>query len=384
MTGKLKWTVPVVLAVLVVVIILAINRNQTDSNVVKIGCITPLTGEGATYGAATKKGLDLAVQKVNLNGGINGASLEIIYEDDQMSAKAAANAIQKLIAIDRVPVIIGSFGSTMTLAIAPIAEEQQTVLFSASSTADEIRDAGDYVFRNVPPNSAQGKTAAEFVLQHLNFDSACVLHMNNDYGVSLTLSFTENFTKGGGSVICTETYNPGATDFRAQLTKINAQRPPVVFYPGHYQESGLVLKQARELGITSVFIGGDGSYSPELTRIAGGAAEGSYYTLMAMGGASAEERVVEFKSDFENKYGEQPDVYAAYAYDALLIVAEAFRQGDASADGVKTALYQIRDFEGVTGRTSIDLNGEVDKPFGIVEVRNGGFQEILWRREIME
>ena len=351
---------------------------ETKPPVVRVGCITPLTGDGATYGAATKRGLDLSLAKINTAGGINDVPMEIVYEDDQMNAKTATNAFKKLATIDQVPVIIGAFGSSITLAIAPLAEEKRVVLFSASSTADAIRDAGDYIFRNVPPNRAQGKTAAEFVLQHLRHKRACVLYMNNDYGVSLSQSFAEHYPKGGGTIACTETYNPGATDFRAQLAKIKSHGPQIVFFPGHYEESGLILKQAKELGLAAIFVGGDGSYSPELIKIAGGAANGSYYTLMSMGGSGAEARTREFKRRFMSQYAEEPDVYAAYAYDALNIVAEAMRTGGTSPDEVKKALYGMRGFIGVTGLTSFDSNGEVDKPYGVYEAKSEGFVEVAW------
>ena len=177
-----------------------------ESNASSVGCITPLTGDGADYGAATKRGLDLATEKINNNGGVNGKPLRVIYEDDQMSGRVATNAIQKLITIDRVPVIIGAFGSSVTLAIAPIAEKNKVVLFSASSTADAIRDAGDYIFRDVPTNRAQGKTAALFAAQYLHARTASILHINNDYGVSLTEAFEKAFPSTDRRLLSTDTY----------------------------------------------------------------------------------------------------------------------------------------------------------------------------------
>src|SRR5437660_4919013 len=134
-------------------LLIIISACHNNSQALRVGCITPLTGEGADYGAATKRGLDLATEKINDVGGVNGKHIEIIYEDDQMKGETATSAIQKLITVDKVPVIIGAFGSSVTLAIAPIAERNKVVLFSASSTADAIKDSGDYVFRNVPPNN---------------------------------------------------------------------------------------------------------------------------------------------------------------------------------------------------------------------------------------
>jgi branched-chain amino acid transport system substrate-binding protein len=375
MSKKNKW---IALSVGLIVILVAIlwGARRDRSSVLRVGCITPLTGGDAAYGTATKRGLELALEKINSTGGINGKRLEIIYEDDQMNATKATSAIQKLTAVDKVPVILGAFGSSVTLAIAPIAEKDKVVLFSASSTADAIKDAGDYIFRNVPPNKGQGKTAAEFSLNQLKVKTAAILQMNNDYGVSLSDSFKATFEAGGGKILSVESYNPGSSDFRAQLTKIRGQHPDIIFFPGHYEPSGLILKQAKELGLTCTFVGGDGSYAPNLIQIAGGAAEGSYYTLMAMGNADTDKDVQSFVSSFKAKYGEEPDVYSAYAYDALMTVAEAIRKGGYSADGIKDVLYGMSDFKGVAGMTRFDTNGEVDKPYGIYQVKGGKFVRI--------
>lgn len=361
------------IVVLGLLIAIPFGCTKKESKEIKIGVITPLTGEGATYGEATKQGLDLALEEINKAGGVDGKNVKLLYEDSQIKPRPATGAIHKLITIDKVPVIIGAFGSSVTLSIAPIAERNKVVLFSASSTADDIKGAGDYIFRNVPPNRAQGKTAAKFAIEKLGKKRAAVFHINNDYGISLTKSFQETFKQEGGDLLITETYNQGDRDFKTQLSKIKEKNPDVVFYPGHYQESGLILKQARELGIKSEFIGGDGSYSSELIKIAGDAAEGSYYTLMAMGYGVADDEIKAFTEAFQKKYGIEPDVYSGYAYDALKIIVRAIENGGYASDGIKNALYKTKNFKGITGLTSFDEFGEVDKPFYIYEVRNGKF-----------
>jgi len=337
----------------------------------QIGCITPLTGDGATYGAATQHGVNLALDEINRRG-INGSQVEVICEDDQMSPRVGSAAIEKLIDVNKVPVILGAFGSSVTLAIAPIAQRRKVVLFSASSTADALSNAGPYFFRNIPTNQKQGDTAAHFVRTRLKARTATIFQINNDYGVSLGTAFKSAFESDGGRILSTESYNAGTTDFRAQLTKIRSQAPDVVFFPGQYQESGLILKQAREIGVQATFVGGDGSYSPELVSIAGTAAEGSYYTLPAMGYGVADDKIERFSRAYRERYHADPDVYSAYAYDAMLIIAEAIEKGGYTADGIKNALHAIR-FDGVTGLTQFDQNGQVDKPFGVDQLKDGKF-----------
>ena len=363
--------------VVVVAAILMFRQTGTEEAYV-IGCITPLTGNGATYGDATKKGAGLAISEINAAGGVGGRDLRIQYEDSKIEPKEGVNAAQKLISVDRVPVILGAFGSSVTLAVAPIAQRNKVVLLSASSTADSIKDAGEHVFRNVPPNKGQGTTAARFALSHLDAKNASVLRMNNDYGLSLAEAFAEAYEADGGAILSTESYNEDHTDFRTQLAKIKAEGPDVVFFPGHYKQSAPILRQAKELGLNATFIGGDGSYSPQLTSVAGNAAEGSYYTVMAIDSPESNEKVASYQAAFKERYGQESDVYAAYAYDAVMTIAEAIRQGGYAAAGIKEALQQLS-WQGVTGTTKFDEFGEVDKPFGVYVVKDGRFILVSWR-----
>ncbi len=377
-----------IVVVLVVAILIFKNITPQEEQVIDsisqpmedyvIGCITPLTGDGATYGDATKKGAELAIAKINAEGGVDGHNLRMQYEDSKIEPKEGVNAAQKLINIDHVPVILGAFGSTVTLAVAPIAERNGVVLFSASSTADSIKDAGDYIFRNVPPNKGQGTTAAQFSLKYLKAKSASIFRMNNDYGLSLSDAFVESYEADGGTILSTESYNENDTDFRTQIVKIKAIGPDCVFFPGHYKQSAPILRQAKELDINAVFVGGDGSYSPQLISVAGNATEGSYYTVMAIDSPGSNEEVAKYQMAFKERYGQASDVYAAYAYDAVMTIVKAIERGGYTADGIKQALYNLS-WKGVTGTTKFDKFGEVDKPFGVYEVKNSEFALVSWK-----
>jgi len=350
--------------------------KKKEQEVIKIGVIGPLTGEGATYGAAMKRGIDLAIEEINKGGGINGRKLKAFYEDDKLESKEGINAFNKLAQIEKVPVIIGSAASKVTLTIAPLAENSKIILFSPISTTDKLKEAGDYIFRNVPPNSYQGKTAAQFIFYYLKKEKVCIFYKNDEYGADLTKGFKNEFTKLGGKIIYEDNYAPGQRDFKSNLAKIKSVNSEVIYFPGNYEESGIILKQAKEIGIKAVFVGGDGSYSPELIKIAGDAAEGSYYTLMALPQAKSP-KVENFRKAFQEKYGEEPGVYDAYSYDALMTIAEAIKTGGYSSEGIKNALYSLT-YEGVTGITKFDKYGEVDKPYAIYVVRNGKFEPLEW------
>lgn len=345
--------------------------GKSDENI-KIGVIGPFTGEGATYGLAMKRGVDLAIEEVNEMGGILEKKIVAIYEDDKLSSKDGINAINKLINSDKVQAIVGSAASRVTLAIAPFAENSKVVLISSISTADTIKYAGDYIFRNVPPNLQQGITAAKFVFNILNKHNAAVFYKNDDYGISLANAFIDEFKKLGGTVLLVENYLPNIKNYREQLLRIRAVKPDVVFFPGNYEESGIILRQAREANINSVFIGGDGSYSPELIKIAGKSAEDSYYTLMSLP-PDTSKLFSDFRDRYVQKYGEEPDVYSVYSYDVAKVLIQAIKSaGVYEGEQIKNALYKIS-YEGVTGISEFDEYGEVERDYSIYTVKDGEF-----------
>lgn len=338
--------------------------------------MTPLTGEGATYGRSTKSGVDFAVEEINKSGYLP-KPLEVIFEDDKIDAKTGVNAIQKLINVDKVPVIIGPFGSSVVLACAPIANQNKTVIISASATADGIADGGDFVFRITPPNSKQGSDNADFCANKLHARTAAIIFQNNDYGVTLRDAFQKRFSELGGTIVAVEGMDGGATDARAQLAKIKAADPDVVFFPVHQTEAAIVLKQARELGIRAKFTSADGAMTPELIKNAGEAAEGSYYSTLGLGYGVADDKITAFQKAFADAHhGEKPGVYTAYYYEVTKIVAQAIKEGGYDGKQIRDYLYSIRGdkaYSGVTGITAFDSKGEVDKPFNIYVVKGGQY-----------
>lgn len=370
-----KAVLPLLMAGVLGMMISGCSRGPSD-DAYRIGVIAPLTGEGASYGEAMKQGIDLAIEEVNASGGVNGHHLQAVYEDDKLESKEGVAAFNKLVSTSKVPVIIGSAASKVTLSIAPMAEKSHVVLFSSISTADELKNAGDYIFRDVPTNSMQGKTAAAFVADNLKAPNVAILYKNDDYGANLAGSFREDVKKHNTPIVFDEAYDSQQKDFRNVLSRLQSTKPAVVFFPGNYQDNALILKQAREAGISVPFVGGDGAFSEELIKIAGDAAGNSYFTMM---GIPKSKTVEEFVAKYTAKYGKQePNVFVYYAYDALMMVADAIKAGGYTADGIKTALYSLH-HNGLTGETHFDSLGEVSKPYSIYTVRNGKFDLLDWR-----
>ena len=329
-----------------------------------VGVVGPFTGEGATYGQSMRRGFDLAFQ--------SDSTIKLVYEDDQLDPKQGVNAITKLIGSHQVQVVLGSAASGVTLAMSPIAEKNKVILFSSISTSDRIRESGDYIFRNVPRNEIQGKSAAEFLFSQLHKTKAAVLNKNDEYGTNLAKSFKERFAELGGTIVFEDSYQPQTSDFRAIIVKIKSSGAEAVFTPGNYQETASLLKQAKESRLQTVFIGGDGSYSPELINIAGSSADGSYYTLMTA--EKEDEYYKRFLETFMLRYQKEPDIYDAYAYEAGKIILEAIQKAGYDADKIKQYLYSTT-FTSLTGQLKFDKDGEVARNYGIIVVKDGKFEE---------
>ena len=362
----------VVLLIIVAVVWYALAPPDTGK-VIVIGAISPFTGDGANYGKAARTGIDLAVDEINAAGGVLGSQVEVQYEDDKGNPKDAVSAFQKLASVDNVPAVLGPFYSSNVLACAPVANRKKIVLVTGTATSDNIRDAGEFVFRVCPSNDEQARTIAEYALKHLNLETCFVLYRNVDYGLTLRNAFDTAFSERGGKIVGVEAVAPDANDVRAQLTKIKAAAPQFIFAAVHYPEGGAMLRQAREMGISTVVMGTDGGYDPQLLRIAGEAAEGSYWVTIGWGDESSNPAVASFKTAYKQRYGEEPGVYSGLFYDAAHILARAISAAKVmDGQGIQQAMFGV-EYSGATGTTRFDDVGDVRKPFAVYRVTKGQF-----------
>ena len=363
----------VVLIIAVVAIVWNVTRPVGNGDTVIVGMISPFTGEGANYGKAARTAIDLAVEEINALGGINGAKLVIKYEDDKGTPKDAVSAFKKLATVDKLSAVLGPFYSSNVLACAPEANRLRVVLLTGTATSDNIRDAGEYVFRVCPSNDTQARTIAEFAYKRLNLKTSFILYRNVDYGVTLRDAFEKAFKELGGGIVGVEAIRAEATDVRGQLTKVKAAGPDFIFSAVHYPEGSAILRQAKELGISAVVIGTDGGYDPELIKRAGKAAEGSYWVTIGWGDEKSNPAVGKFKKAYRARYGENPGVYSGLYYDATHVLAKAL-SATSKIDGpsVREALNETV-YEGPTGSTKFDAVGDVSKPFSVYQVEDGNF-----------
>lgn len=379
MTGTAKVILWLVIAIVVIVAIwLGVVQQSSEQQTIKIGFIGPLTGGAAEYGQSAKKGIDLAVSAINQAGGINGANIEVIYEDSKADPKEGVTAIQKLLMLGDVPAIIGAMASSVTLAVAPIAEQNKVVLLSPASSAPTITEAGDYIFRNELSEALGAERSAEFYFE-LGFTDIAILYINNDYGISVKDVTEDVYGAKDGNIVAKEIYNANETDFRTQLSKIKATNPQAILVVG-YMEMIQILEQIEELGIEVQVLSTPNIEEPKILENVGNLAEGIIYTYY--GGfnlKSEKDGIKDFIIAFQERYSEKPAYFAALAYDAVNILKSAIERGGVSSDGIKGALYDTKNYAGVTGLTTFDENGDVEKPTILKTIKNGQF--VLYEEE---
>ncbi len=351
------------------------GSTATDpANEIVIGEVGSLTGNEATFGTSTRDGIRLAIEQINQSGGIQNKKLRVVTMDNQGKPEEAATAVTKLITQDRVIAILGEVASSRSLAMAPIAQTNKVPMVTPSSTNPKVTQVGDYIFRVCFIDPFQGSVMAKFAHGTLKVKKAAILRdVKNDYSVGLANFFTETFKKLGGEVVVDQSYSAGDVDFKSQLTSIKTKEPEAIFVPGYYTEVGLIARQARELGIKAPLLGGDGWDSAKLTEIGGKALEGSYFSNHYSPDDTSE-HVQKFIAAYKAKFGGVPDGLAAMGYDAAMVLADAMKRAKTlEKDDIREALANTKDFQGVTGRITIDHDRNAVKPAVVLEVKSGGF-----------
>ena len=259
------------------------------------------------------------------------------------------------------------------MSCAPIANKEKVVLFSPAAATPMFTNSGDYTFRNRASANFEVEKMADVAYEYLNMHRISIIYINNDVGVGFYPVFQKRFESQGGKIIDIESFEQGATDMRTQLLKLKKGKPDAIYLIGHVEESGYVLKQARELGIKCQFLGHLALEGPDLFKIAGNAANGVIYTATGYDPESNDVKVKEFEKKYQAKFHKEGDVFAATAYDAVYIMKLAIEKVGYNSESIKNELYKIKYFLGVTGSTSFDKNGDVEKPVLVKIIKDQKF-----------
>ncbi len=349
------------------------GQQASGGGKIRIGVAGPFTGPIAETGATVKKAVELAADQINQAGGINGKQVELVEEDDQADPKAAASIANKFVSDPTILGALADYTSSCTLAAAPIYNRAGLSQISYGSTSPAVTAAGPYTFRDITSDAYDGAFVAKWTVDE-GYKNIAILYENDDYGLGLANVYNKKVTSLGAKVVLQEPYDLGATkDFSTILTKLKAANPDVIFIAGQYNEAAMIIKQGKRLGINLPVFGSNGLYSDALIKLGGQDVEG-LRVIGAFIGSTNDPVAKAFIAAYKQKWGSEPDIWAAFAYDAANIMFDAVKNGGEDRKKINDYLTNLKGFKGVTGTTTFDQNGDCLKdPLKLI-VKDGKFQ----------
>lgn len=356
--------------------------NLRAQETIKIGFFAPITGPAAADGMSAKNAVELGVKEVNEAGGIKGKKVELIVYDDRLKAEEAVAIANKLIEKDKVVGVVSGSYSGPTRVTAPIFQKAGMPMVAGYAVHPDVtwdpvqKRPNDFIFRNGFLGEVEGAAAAEFAVKHLKAKKISIISMDNDFGRAISAGFAARAEKLGATILTKQMYKfPGEKDFRPYLTRIKEGHPDVIFAAGYYNEAASIVRQAKELGITSQILGEEGFDSPKFLEIAGPAAEG---VIIATNLDRDDPRplVQNFLKNYKKAYGEDADMVGASSYDAFMILVKAIEKAGTDPKAIQKALLETKDYNGLTGKISRFVQGEVVKPVQIQVVKGGQFRRM--------
>ena len=351
----------------------ALAADSPSTDPIKIGVYLPLTGQNAFGGQLELEGVQLAHKEMPT---VLGRPVELVVVDNKSDKVEAANAVKRLIERDKVVAFIGTYGSSLAMAGAEIAEKAGVPGVGTSCTNPLVTQGKDYYFRACFIDPYQGAAAATYAHDTLGFKNAAILmDMSNDYAVGLGNFFTRSFEKLGGKVVANLKYSSGDQDFTAQLTELISKNPDIVFMPAYFAEGAIIMKQARELGAKFRLMGADAMDNPDTVKIGGKAVEGFLHTTFPYDPTMEQmsEEAKRFTEAWKKAYPDkETNVNGALGYNCYFLIMDAImRAGVAEPKAIAKALAETVNLPTALGKLSINKTHDAEMPVGIIEYKDG-------------
>lgn len=351
------------------------SNSGSTSDVIKIGVFEPLTGANGAGGADEYDGIKLANK---LFPTVLGKKIQLVAVDNKSDKVEAANAATVLAQKEKVNAVIGSWGSSLSMSGGPIFAEAKIPAVAVSATNPNVTKGNEYYFRVCFLDPFQGVVGANYAFKTLNAKKVAIIReVSNDYSVGLAKFFADEFVKLTGdakSIVATADYNTGDQDFTAQLTNIKQFEPDVIFAPGNYTESALIIKQARALGMKAQFVGGDTWDVNSFLEVGGASVEGATFSTFFANDVPINKTSEAFLKAFREEFKKEPAAVSALGYDAYLVIVDAIKRANsADPQKIREALTQTKDFEGSAGAITINAERNADKAAVFKTVKDGKF-----------
>jgi branched-chain amino acid transport system substrate-binding protein len=350
------------------------SATKPAGETIKVGEFSSMTGESSTWGQQTNKGIRLAIDERNAKGGVKGKQVELTTLDTLSKIEATGQAVQRLIAQDKVVALLGEVASSRSIVASKIAQASGVPMISPASTNDKVTLEGDMIFRACFTDSFQGPVNAQFLYDNLKARKVAIMYdQTQAYSTGLKDEFSKAFTELGGQIVTIQSYKSGDSEYTAQLTTIRDTKPDAVFLPAYYAELGPISRKAKELGINVPFTGGDGWDSPETLKFAD-TLEGWYYSNH-YSEEDARPEVKDFIARYKAKFNEEPGAMAVLGYDAANMLLEALdRAPNTSGKALAAEIAKTKDFKGVSGTITLDKNRNASKPAVILGMKKGAWK----------
>jgi branched-chain amino acid transport system substrate-binding protein len=354
--------------------VLLMTAPALAQETIKIGFFAPITGPAAADGASAQHAVEMAVKEVNAAGGIKGKKVELVVYDDRLNPQEAVAIANKLIERDQVIGVVSGSYSGPTRVTAPIFAKAGIPMVAGYAVHPDVTKAGESNFRNGFLGEVEGAAAGEYAVKVLKSKNPAVIYMDNDFGREISAGFIKRVEKLGATVVAKQVYKfPGEKDFRPFLTRIKDAKPDLIFAAGYYNEAALITRQAKELGITVQLLGEEGFDSPKYIELAGKDAEGVIIATN-LDRDDPLPVVQSFLRNYRQAYGIDADMVGASSYDAFMILTAAIEKAGTDRKAIVKALMETRDYNGLTGKISRFLKGEVVKPVQFQIVKEGKFR----------
>ncbi|MCX6716155.1 MAG: ABC transporter substrate-binding protein [Candidatus Taylorbacteria bacterium] len=356
---KSTWIVVAIIIIIAAAILLVSkNSGEREAQIIKIGFIGPLSGDGTSYGVTEKNATKLAVDKINAKGGIKGRTIEVIYEDSKGSGKDAVSAVQKLINIDGVKIILGGAFSSETLAAAPITDQNKVILFSAFSSNPKLSGISKYFFRSSPSDSDVARTDANAVLSQ-GYKKVAIISENTDYSLGVRDIMKQVFATNNITVVYDEVYNTSQSDFKSILTKIKVSGADVLYVNPNTsaQIGGIIVKQARQLGIVIPIHGNYALASADAITAGGSYMNGILVSDSPTLSESGNQILNEYKTNFNTDPVSQFEM--ASRYDSVNIIAQAIGAVGTNTDDLARYISNMPNYDGALGSYHFNKDGDV-------------------------
>ena len=359
------------------------NGNSGDSSssgdTIKIGGNLELSGAVASYGSSINDGAELAIKEINDAGGINGKKIEYIVKDNKSESSEATSAAINLVTQEEVVAMVAPATSGNVQATVQIANEHKVPIVTGSGTnelitVNEDGSVNEYAFRTCFIDPFQGIVAANFATDELKAKNVAIYtDSSSDYAKGLAAAFKAQLEENGGKVVKEEAYVADDVDFKSTLTNLKGANPDFIFIPGYYEEVGLIVKQARELGITVPLMGADGWDSPTLLELAGADALNNTYITNHYSSGDPDDKIQDFVKAFEAENGSAPNAFHALGYDTIYYLKDAIERAGDNVTGEEIAkqLAATKDLSLVTGTFTVDDKHNPVKSATVLEYVDG-------------